>query len=76
MALYDQGRFNEAVESYQKAVTIKPDIADAYYNLGNALRNEGGLDAPIDSYQQTIKIKPDLAEARNNIVFPLQASKL
>jgi len=29
-----QGRFNEAVEQYQKALTLKPKLPEARYNLG------------------------------------------
>ena len=37
MALADSGRVDEAIGEYRKAVTLKPDYADAFYNLATAL---------------------------------------
>ena len=34
MAFQEQQRLNEAVASYQQAIQLKPDYADAYNNLG------------------------------------------
>jgi tetratricopeptide (TPR) repeat protein len=62
MALYDQGRFDEAVESYQKAVKLEPDYADAHYNLANALKHKGDLRKAIDSYRASLAINPSDAE--------------
>ena len=37
ITLKDQGKLEEAIEAYKEALSIKPDYADAYYNMGNAL---------------------------------------
>jgi tetratricopeptide (TPR) repeat protein len=60
-------RSDAAIDSYKQAIKIKPDYADAYNNMGNALKNKGDLDAAIDSYRQAIKIKPDYADAYYNM---------
>ena len=39
IALKDQGNPKEAIEAYKKA-PLKPDYAEAYYNIGNALRDQ------------------------------------
>jgi len=36
-ALKGQGKLDEAIEAYKKALSIKPDYAEAYYNMGNIL---------------------------------------
>ena len=60
-------RYDAAIDSYKQAIKIKPDYADAYSNMGIALKDKGELDAAIDSYKQAIKIKPDYAVAYNNM---------
>ena len=64
--------FDAAIESYKKALEIKPDYAEAYYNMGNALKDKGDPEAAIDSYKQALKIKPDYAEAYNNMGIALK----
>ena len=41
--------------------------AEAYSNLGNALREQGSLDEAVAAYRQAIRIKPDLAAAYSNL---------
>ena len=35
--------FDAAIDSYKEALKIKPDYADAYYNMGIALKDKGDL---------------------------------
>ena len=60
-------QFDAAIDSYKQALKIKPDYAEAYYNMGVALNDKGNPKAAIESYKQALKIKPDYAEAYNNI---------
>ncbi len=71
-ALRNQGRLDAAVESYHKALAIRPDYAEVHYNLGLALQQQSKLDAAIESYQKALAIKPDYAEAHNNLGIALQ----
>ena len=45
IALKDKGEPDAAIDSYKQAIKIKPDYAEAYINLGNALKAKGELDA-------------------------------
>ena len=36
MRLKDQGKLDEAVACYRRALELKPDFAEAHNNLGNA----------------------------------------
>jgi predicted TPR repeat methyltransferase len=65
--LKDKGDLDAAIDSYNQAIKINPDYAEAYSNLGAALKDKGELDAAIDSYKQAIKIKPDYADAYSNL---------
>jgi len=60
-------QFDAAIRSYKMALKINPDYADAYSNMGNALKDKGDLEAAIQSYKQALKIKPDYAQAYNNM---------
>jgi len=53
------GEYVEAIDSYDRAVTIKPDDDAAWYNRGIALFNLGRYEEAIKSYDRALKIKPD-----------------
>ena len=48
LALQEQGKLDEAIEAYNKALSLKPDYAEAYNNMGNALQEQGKLDEAIE----------------------------
>ncbi len=62
-----QNKLEQAVESYQTALGIKSDYAEAYYNLGNVFQRQGQLDAAVQSYQQALSLNPKIAQAHNNL---------
>jgi len=49
------------------APKVSKKYAEAYYNMGNTLKDKGELEAAIDSYKHAIKIKPKYAEAHYNM---------
>ena len=62
-ALYESGRYDEAVVHYRKAAALQPDYAPAYNNLGVTLRAQGLVDEAIQVYQQGLQLReayPDL----------------
>ena len=69
VALADQGKLEEAIEAYNKALAIKPDYAEAYSNIGVALADQGKLEEAIEAYNKALAIKPDYAEAYSNMVL-------
>ncbi len=52
--LRDLGKLEEAVASYRKALVIKPDFAEAYNNLGNALSDLGKLEEAVATYRKAL----------------------
>ena len=44
---YALGRFDDAIQVFQLAVLAKPDLANAHYNLGLALKEKGETDQAI-----------------------------
>jgi tetratricopeptide (TPR) repeat protein len=70
LSLQLQRKHLEAITAYKKAIKIKPDLHQAYYNMGIAYRQLGGkdnLNKAITAYQKAIQIKPDKDEAYYNM---------
>ena len=67
----DQGKLDEAVACYRRALELKPDYAEAHNNLGNALKDQGKLDEAVACYRRALELKPDYAEAHNNLGIAL-----
>ena len=59
-------RFDEALQSYDRAIQLKPDFAEAYYNRGLALVELKRFEEALQSYDRAIQLKPDFAEAYSN----------
>lgn len=62
-ALEAQGRFDAAVEAYDRAIAISPDHPPAYNGKGVALARQGLIDAAITTLEQAMMLFPDDAEA-------------
>ncbi|MFI3219494.1 MAG: tetratricopeptide repeat protein, partial [Methylococcales bacterium] len=71
--LEDLGRFDDALASYDRALSINPDYARAHSNRGNVLQSLKRFDDAITSYNRALVIKPDYAEAFCNRGNALQA---
>jgi len=63
----EAGLHKKAIEAYKQAIRIKPDIAEAHYNLGVAYGKSGMYREAMEAYKQAIRIKPDYAEAHYNL---------
>jgi tetratricopeptide (TPR) repeat protein len=72
-ALLRQGKLNEAIDQYQKAIRLKPDYANSHNNLGIALARKGQTDEAIRQYREAIRLKPDHADAHNGLGVALHA---
>ena len=66
------GQLDIAVQNYEKALSIKPDYAKAYYNLGIALQEFGKLHDSVKSYENSIALEPKNAQAHNNLAIVLR----
>ena len=60
-------QFEKAVESYDRAIVIRPNFAEAYFNRANALEGLKQLDKAQLSYNHAIALKPDLAEVHSDL---------
>jgi tetratricopeptide (TPR) repeat protein len=71
-----RGQFEAAERQISLAIEIKPGIASAYNNRGNALRRLKRLNDALANYDQAIALKPDYRLAMNNRADVLKDLKL
>jgi tetratricopeptide (TPR) repeat protein len=64
---HQAGRLGEAVTCYRRVLAAQPDHAEAWSNLGVALKAQGRLDEAVLAYRQAIRVKPDFAEVHSNL---------
>ena len=67
-----KGMLDEAIEAYKKSISLKPDFADPYYNMANALKDQGKLNEAITVYTKALSLKPNNFKAYSNIGLVLQ----
>ena len=72
IALKEQGRIEEAIKAYIKAISLKPDDAEIYNNMGIVLAELDKLEEAIEVYNKALLLKPDFAEAYNNMGIALK----
>ncbi|MGE0758157.1 MAG: tetratricopeptide repeat protein [Pirellulaceae bacterium] len=62
-----EGRVNDAIALFERALGVRADFPEARNNLGNAWRDAGNLVAAQACYEQAIALQPALADAHNNL---------
>ena len=63
LALAGQGRLEEALASYDRAVALEPDRAVTHLGRARALAGTGRSDEALAAYDRALEIDPSLAEA-------------
>ena len=62
-SLHGQGRHQEAVDAFARAVQLRPEDADAYGGAAAALAALGRRDEAEKRFRQALRLKPDEGEA-------------
>jgi tetratricopeptide (TPR) repeat protein len=52
-----------AVDAFRQALAFRPGFADAWNELGYALRNQGRYPESLDAYHEALRLRPDFPEA-------------
>ena len=61
------GQLEGAAKMFEAAVSIKPDYAEAHFNLGVILKALGQDVAAVESYKKVVAITPNYPDAHNNL---------
>ena len=67
IAMYQHGYLDQAAESFQHVIEMKPDDADAYYNLGTLSLKRNNFEQARAYLEKTVQLRPDYPEAWNNL---------
>jgi tetratricopeptide (TPR) repeat protein len=70
-ALQAEGRLDEAIARYRRAIELQPDYAPAFSNMGTALRARGDLDQAVATYERALAMRPDYPDAHYNLANAL-----
>ncbi len=58
-ALYDQGKYDEAIVAFDESLRIDPEYKWAWHYKGNALYKQGEFAQAIQAFNEAIKRKPE-----------------
>lgn len=64
--LDEQGRYAEAIEFYNRALKLRPDLAQHHYNRGKAYGSKEEYVQAIADYNRAIELDPTYSDAYNN----------
>ena len=70
--LYKNGRYEDALEGYNKVTAQEPGNPWAHYNAGNALFRLNRLGPAVLEYSRAFKLDPRSADIRANLDFALR----
>lgn len=62
-----EGRLDDALWHFEKALSLNPKSASAVSNIGNIYRERGDLDKAEEQYKLAIRLEPDNPIPHNNL---------
>ncbi len=71
----EAGRWGEAEAVYRRIIAQRPDLAEAYYNLGGALKRQRRLDESVAALRTAVSLRPNYPEAWNNLGIVLRVAR-
>lgn len=69
----NEGRYDLAVEAFEKAIELEPGYARAYFNMGQALAELGRHSEAIDAYNRAIELDPALEGVASGFISTSEA---
>ena len=75
-ALVKQGKVEEGIAYFNKALEINPNHVKAHNNLGQALEKIGKLDDAISHYKVAVELKPGYKKAQKNLASAFEKKNI
>ncbi|MBI5741580.1 MAG: tetratricopeptide repeat protein [Nitrospirae bacterium] len=72
IAYYEKGRYDKAIDMYERAVSLSPGNYFAYSNLATAYAVTGRLDRAIDNFRKAIALDPGNGVVYSNLGHALR----
>jgi tetratricopeptide (TPR) repeat protein len=61
------GDLAQALEHYQNALRVQPDLKEAWFNLGIVFDEQGTLNDAVAAYQRAVELAPQDPQGHNNL---------
>ena len=74
-ALYEDGKYDEAINVYTGLIDQGLESGNLYYNIGNSYFKKGELGRAILNYERAIKLIPGDSDLKSNYDFALSQVK-
>lgn len=71
-----QQNYREAVIDLERAVKVRPDMPEAFHNLGFAFEQLGSVQKAAAAYERALRLRPNYDSALNNLGFLLANSEI
>ena len=68
IALYDMGKYEDAITVLDKAVTLQNKFDEGYYWLGRCLEKQNKPNDAIEEYKSALAYNPDYIEAKEALI--------
>lgn len=68
-ALYNEGKFAEAIDTYKSILDTSVHSSELYFNLGNAHYKLNNIGPSIYYYEKALQLNPNDEEIKNNLSF-------
>jgi len=68
-ALYNDGKYAEAIDVYESILDSKVHSSELYFNLGNANYKLNNIAPSIYYYEKALQLSPNDTDIKNNLAF-------
>lgn len=66
LAYSNKANYDQAIQDFDRALSLKPDTVEALNNRGLAYEQKGDFDRAMQDYDEAIRLQPGYASAFNN----------